>query len=66
MRRYLEARVLVVSAAPARCAAVLIRGVPKKTFEEWCYSHLELLERHGRYASLWQQQIQQRKPALKG
>jgi ATP-binding cassette, subfamily B, bacterial MsbA len=28
-------------------------------------SHLELLERHGRYASLWQQQIQQRKPALK-
>ena len=29
-------------------------------------SHQELLERHGRYASLWQQQIQQRKPALKG
>ena len=28
-------------------------------------SHQELLERHGRYASLWQQQIQQRKPALK-
>ncbi len=28
-------------------------------------SHPELLERHGRYASLWQQQIQQRKPALK-
>ena len=29
-------------------------------------SHQELLERHGRYASLWQQQIQQRKPVLKG
>ena len=27
-------------------------------------SHQELLERHGRYASLWQQQIQQRKPVL--
>ena len=26
--------------------------------------HQELLERHGRYSSLWQQQIQQRKPAL--
>lgn len=28
-------------------------------------SHQEMLERHGRYVSLWQQQIQQRKPALK-
>jgi subfamily B ATP-binding cassette protein MsbA len=28
-------------------------------------SHQELLERHGRYASLWQQQLQQRKPLLK-
>jgi subfamily B ATP-binding cassette protein MsbA len=28
-------------------------------------SHLELLERHGRYALLWQQQVQQRKPVMK-